>query len=209
VGVIIPAKVFCIGANKTGTTSLERALTDMGYRLGDQAGGELLLRDWIKRDFRRIIHLCSTADAFQDVPFSLPYTYQAVDQAFPGSRFVLSVRRSGEEWYQSLVRFHTRIVAKGRQPTAGDLKQFAYRYPGYLWEVQQHLFGIREGQEYNRRIYIEQYERHNEDVRRYFRFRGDSLLVVDLASADAMLSLCRFLGVDHRGQTMPHINRSR
>ena len=27
-------KVFCIGLSKTGTTSLEQALKDLGYRLG-------------------------------------------------------------------------------------------------------------------------------------------------------------------------------
>ena len=49
------AKVFCIGRNKTGTTSVERALQDMGYRLGNQRAGELLLEDWARRDFRRIV----------------------------------------------------------------------------------------------------------------------------------------------------------
>ena len=36
-------KVFCIGFGRTGTTSLERALRDLGYRLGDQRQGELVL----------------------------------------------------------------------------------------------------------------------------------------------------------------------
>lgn len=31
------SKVFCIGRNKTGTTSLGKVLEDLGYRLGDQA----------------------------------------------------------------------------------------------------------------------------------------------------------------------------
>ena len=29
-------KIFCIGMNKTGTTSLETAFTDLGYKLGNQ-----------------------------------------------------------------------------------------------------------------------------------------------------------------------------
>ena len=202
-------KVFCIGRGKTGTTSLERALSELGYRMGDQASGEFLLRDWARRDFRRIVELASTAEAFQDIPFSLPYTYQTLDQEFPGARFVLSVRGSADEWYESMVRYHTQIVGTGRRPTAADLKVFGYRYPGWLWEAHHFIYDICEGQEYDRDIYLAQYERHNEDVRRYFRYRPEALLELDLSEPDAMSRLCGFLGVEDCGGSMPHLNRSR
>ena len=51
-------KLFCIGFNKTGTTSLAAALFSFGLRVGDQAQAELLLDDWARRDFRRIIAYC-------------------------------------------------------------------------------------------------------------------------------------------------------
>jgi hypothetical protein len=69
-------KIFCIGRNKTGTTSLEQALRGFGYRLGNQRQGELLLDDWAHRDFRRIVDLARSADAFQDIQFSLRSTYK-------------------------------------------------------------------------------------------------------------------------------------
>ena len=81
-------KVFCIGRNKTGTTSIEAALQGFGLRMGLQARGEMLKGDWAKRDFARIVALCRTADAFQDVPFSNADTFRAVDAAYPGSRFI-------------------------------------------------------------------------------------------------------------------------
>ena len=84
------AKVFVIGRNKTGTTSVAAALQSLGYRLGSQPQAELLMEDWARRDFRSIIRFCRGADAFQDIPFSLPRTYAAMDRAFPGSRFVLN-----------------------------------------------------------------------------------------------------------------------
>src|SRR5262245_21810427 len=120
-------KVFCIGRNKTGTTSLNEALRSFGFRTGDQIKGKLLLDDWAHRDFQAIIKLCETADAFQDIPFSLDYTFQCVDQAFAGSKFILTIRDSAKEWYESLTRFHTMIVGKNRLPTAEDLKEFGYR----------------------------------------------------------------------------------
>lgn len=202
-------KIFCIGKNKTGTTSLERVLGDLGFRLGVQAEGERLLRDWAQRDFRRIVALAATADAFQDVPFSLPHTFRALDAAFPEARFILSVRASADEWYESLVRFHTKIVGAGRRPTSADLKAFGYCYPGFLWDIQRWVFGIHEGQEYDRAIYTAHYEHHNASVRQYFRDRPESLLELDVSHPDAMGRLGAFLGVATAGFQMPHLNASR
>lgn len=202
------SKVFCIGMNKTGTTSLEAALTSLGYRLGLQARGEMLLRDWGRRDFRRIIDLCRTADAFQDSPFSRPDTFQAVDAAFPGSKFILSVRTSPDEWFQSLTRFLSKLIDKGRLPTADDLRACEYRYKGYLWEAAQ-LNGIDERTLYDRNLYIARYLTHNQSVMDYFRARPADLLMLNVAEPDAMQRLCAFLGRPWGGQAMPYLNRSR
>eukprot|EP01038_Epipyxis_sp_PR26KG_P003785 gene3785-biopygen2823 len=110
--------------------------------MGHQPRGELLLGDWRERRFDRIAQLAQTADAFQDVPFSLPGTYAEMDAQFPGSRFILTVRDSADQWYRSVTRFHTKIVNQGRSlPTADDLKRFAYRHPGYLWQAAQATYG--------------------------------------------------------------------
>ena len=79
-------KVFCIGCNKTGTTSLKQALSDLGYRMGPQRSGELLLKEYLARDFMSIVEFCTTADAFQDIPFSLPYTYLILDHYFKNAK---------------------------------------------------------------------------------------------------------------------------
>lgn len=94
-------KIFCIGVNKTGTTSLARALTELGIIVGKQKLAERLIHDWARRDFRRLFLYCHTAQAFQDVPFSLPFTFQALDQHFPGSKFILTVRDTPKQWFQS------------------------------------------------------------------------------------------------------------
>ena len=91
-------KIFCIGLNKTGTTSLEKAMIDLGYLIGDQRQAELLFDDWVKRDFSKLIEYCKTAVFFQDSPFSYPYTYVAIDQAFPNSKFILTIRDDAEQW---------------------------------------------------------------------------------------------------------------
>lgn len=116
-------KVFGIGRNKTGTTSLKMAMMQLGYVVRNQRTAELFLDDWAERDFRRLINYCKTAQFFQDVPFSLPCTYKALDEHFKGSKFILPVRNSPEEWYESLVRVHSKLWGKnGRVPTKEDLQ---------------------------------------------------------------------------------------
>ncbi len=202
-------KVFCIGANKTGTTSVRIVFEGLGLRVGNQADAELLIHDWAKQDYRRIISYCRLADAFKDVPFSYPGTFQAVDVAFPESKFILTVRNNADEWYESLVRFHTKIVGKGRIPTADDLRQFGYRYPGYVWDGARLRYGADESTLYNRELYTRCYEDHNRKVKEYFKERPSDLLVLNVAEPDAMERLVTFLGYPYTGQIMPHVNASK
>lgn len=201
-------KVFCIGLFKTGTTSIESALKDFGYKMGLQPQAELLMEDWARRDFWRIVEYCKTADAFQDVPFSLDFTYPILDYAFPGSKFILTVRNNADEWYASLIRFHAQIMGVEGKPTVEDLKSFIYLEKGWSWRQQQIIFGADESTLYDEKIYKSYYSNHNDQVLEYFRFRPKDLLVLNLAHSSAMQSLCEFLGVKYDGQLMPHLNKS-
>jgi hypothetical protein len=202
-------KVFCIGANKTGTTSMAAAFRSLGLKVGKQSTAELFLHDWAIQEYRRIIKYCRSADAFQDLPFSYPGTYEAVDEAFPGSRFILTVRRNADEWFDSLVRFHTKIVGKGRVPTADELRRFPYRYPGFLWDVARLRYGADEATLYDRGLYTRCYEEHNRNAAHYFKDRPADFLELNVADDDAMKHLVTFLGFPYTGQTMPHVNASK
>lgn len=203
-------KIFCIGCNKTGTTSIGVALASLGYRVGDQQVAERLIDDWTRRDFTRLIEYCQSADAFQDVPFSLDDTFKAVDEAFPGAKFILTVRDSGDEWFNSLTRFHIQLIGKNRLPTADDLREFAYNEPGWMWKAHRSIFlaNADESLLYNREYYKLQYAAHNSAVQKYFRRRRDDLLVLNLGQSEAMDSLCRFLKHERGERQMPHLNRS-
>jgi hypothetical protein len=202
-------KIFCIGANKTGTTSMEAVFNSLGLKVGKQSVAELFIHDWAKQDYRKIIRYCRWADAFQDLPFSYPDTYKAMDKAFPGSKFILTIRNNADEWFDSLVRFHTKIVGKERIPTADDLRQFNYRYPGFLWDSARWRYGADESTLYDRELYTGCYEEHNRKIREYFKGRPDDLLELNVADADAMERLVRFLGYPYTGQKMPHLNSSK
>lgn len=201
-------KVFCIGHNKTGTTSLSFAMEALGYKVGRQRTAEEMLDAWCARDFSKITRYCKTADFFQDVPFSLPYLYVALDQAFPGARFILTVRENAGSWYESTCNFHQRIVGKGRLPTYEDLQQYDYCRPGWLLQLMQEAYGVEKPEQlYDKDLYEHYYLKHNSDVLDYFRNRKDDLLILNVADDMAMAKLCEFLGLAYSGQKMPHMNK--
>lgn len=187
-------KIFVIGRNKTGTTSIAKALRDLGFRMGDQRRGELLLHEWARRDFRKLVRLCRTAQAFQDAPFSYPFTFQALDAAFPGSKFVLSVRSSSQQWYRSVVRYHSKLFGKGGIPTADDLRNADYCYRGFMYEMVRLVYGTKPDDLYDEATLIDHYEWHNRSVMEYFRGRERDLLVLDVAQEGAHRRLCEFVG---------------
>ncbi len=202
-------KVFCIGCNKTGTTSVEKALKDLGYSLGDIPTGELLLDAYAERDFKTIIEFCKTADAFQDAPFSFHFTFMALDMAFPNSKFILTIRDSDEQWYNSMTKFHAKMhTTTGKIPTEEDLKNAVYRYKGFPWEVRQKIYGIKSGQDvYDKKTFIDYYNDHNKMVMEYFRYR-DNLLVLNLTEDDAYQKFCKFLGKTPKYDTFPWENKT-
>jgi hypothetical protein len=203
-------KVFCVGCNKTGTTSLEAALKDFGYRMGSQPLAEkLTVEDWGQRDFRRIIRYCRTAEAFQDLPFSKPYTYQALDAAIPNSKFILTIRDSSEQWYSSITRFHAKLWGEnGRIPTKRDLQKAPYNEVGMAWRINRLSFASPEDDPYRKEDLMEYYERHNANVIEYFRHRPNDLLVLNVADDGAYRKLCEFLEKPCLRETFPWENKT-
>ncbi|MFC1542954.1 sulfotransferase [Candidatus Neomarinimicrobiota bacterium] len=200
-------KIFCIGANKTGTTSLAAALRELNIPVAAQRPAELLIQDWIRRDFRRILRFCHTARAFQDIPFSLLYTFQALDGRFPGSKFILTIRDNPEQWYSSLIRFQSQLFG-GQLPDYDDLKNATYCYPGWMLEVNRAHYSTPDDDLYNKEIMMNDYNFHNRSVMEYFRYRTRDLLVINLAENGSYAKLCKFLGKPCLRESFPWENRT-
>ena len=190
-------KIFCVGFNKTGTTSVEHTLREFGYSLGNQAVAEMLVEDWYRNDFDRLIRFCYTAQAFQDIPFSLPQTYRYLDKAFPRAKFILTVRDSKQQWFESLVKFHTKLFSSDakRPPNEADLVNAPYRYMGYALDVIQKVYKYPEVGLYDFEFYTNVYEGHNRDVETYFSDRPDKLLILNVSESDAYQRLAVFLNI--------------
>jgi len=201
-------KIFCIGRNKTGTTSLKRAMTDLGYVVGSQRAAEMLLRDWARRDFTLIAAYCRTGEFFQDIPFSLPYTFQAMDMHFPGSKFILTIR-DPESWYKSMIEFHRLESVHGDKITSLEkLKDVDYCYKGYAYETKAFVYDLPGDDPYHKETLINHYNFHNQMVRDYFRNRPEDLLVLNVAEAGAYKKLCEFLGKTPVADEFPWDNRT-
>lgn len=201
-------KVFGIGANKTGTTSLKVAMRLMGFKIGDQRKGENLIEEWAIRDFKRIIKLSRTADFFQDSPFSLPYTYIALDQKFPNSKFILTVRDSAEQWYRSLINFHSKKFGNGKIPDKQALLNASYIYKGRPWRTNRLKFSTSELDPYNKESLISYYEMHNASVKEYFRHRPNDLLVLNISDPNSIALLCDFLKIPQTLEEFPWENKT-
>lgn len=203
------SKIFCIGFNKTGTTSIKTMLDGLGYRLGNQGRGEELLGAWYRRDFAPIAQYCKSAQAFQDVPFSLPFTFTFLDQRFPLSKFVLTERDNPAQWYDSLVRFHSQRWARGPGvPAVDDLRNASYRYRGFAYDYQKFVYNTPDDDLYNEAALTASYLRHNQHVRDYFRSRPDRLIVINVSRQPDFHRLCEFLEVTSSEQDFPWVNRT-
>ena len=202
-------KYFCIGRNKTGTTSLEAAFEALGYPVGNQRKAEILTgKHYFEGDFQPIISYCKSAQVFQDVPFSYPKMYKKLDQAYPGSKFILSVRDNPAQWYRSITRFHAKLFGKeGRIPTAEDLKAAQYVWPGFMYNVIR-VHGTTDEDPYNKDAMTAHYEQYNLDVMAYFKDRPNDLLVINLAEQGAYQKFVEFLGVDSTYDDFPWENKT-
>jgi len=199
-------KIFCIGANKTGTTSLENALSDFGYKMGNQQEAELLLNDYKLANWKPIIKFCDSAQAFQDIPFSCPYTWLILHHYFPEAKFILTVRDDSNMWYNSLVRFHSKLFAdKIRIPTKEDLKNASYCYKGFVYDSMKIMWKTPDDDLYNEKILKKVYETHNDSVRHFFK-NNPNFLEINLSDESSYLKLCEFLKQKPLYNNFPHLN---
>ena len=173
-------KIFCIGFHKTGTTSLGAALRLLGYSVtGPNGVKDPRIAEHV---FGMGAKLVDRFDAFKDNPW--PVLYRGLDERYPKSKFILTVRPS-DLWIKSQVQhFGTRET------------------PMRAWIYGK---GCPEG---NEERYLQRYEDHIRDVVSHFDGRPNDLLVMDLGRGDGWQKLCSFLGVETPDVSFPHANSS-
>ncbi|WP_411869083.1 sulfotransferase [Vulcanococcus limneticus] len=181
--MIVRSKVFGIGLNKTGTTTLGVCLQHLGCR---HASFDLRLLEQVSAgDLAGLHRVVDLHDSFEDWPY--PLLFEHLDAAYPGSRFILTRRRSPEVWLSSLEAHALRT-----DPAEGSrARTLAYGCPyPQLARVQ----------------YLARYEAHLVRVRHHFRDRPSQLLEVCWEEQADWTPLCGFLGVETPRVPFPHAN---
>lgn len=191
-------KIFVIGFNKTGTTSLYFTLKELGFNMGDQKVAEVMTYYMFKNnDFSELKPYCQTAEAFQDVPFSLPNIYKKLYILYPNAKFILTIRDSAEQWYSSLINFQkNRFQKQGNDlPTIDDHMKSNYVFPGFNLLLKKELFNYPETPLYSKPAYIKIYEQHITDVKTFFKTKIDNLIIVNVSKDGERNRLLNFLDV--------------
>ncbi|MDP3898943.1 MAG: sulfotransferase [Mesorhizobium sp.] len=170
-------KVFGIGFHKTGTSSLRDALTMLGYSVTGPNG----VRDpnISENALPMALKLASEFDAFRDNPW--PILFREMDAAFPGSRFVLTIR-------DPLMWISSAVTHFGTKHT--PMREWIYGHGSPIGHED---------------VYLDVYNRHNEAVRAHFAGRDD-LLIIDVTIGQGWPELCGFLDCAMPTAPFPHSN---
>lgn len=130
--------------------------------LGINQQPELLIYEYHKRNFKAISDYCLTANAFQDLPFAAPFLFIYLDQIFPNAKFILTRRDNPEQWYSSLVRFHSKKWSDGvNPPSKEELLKAGYRNQTFAYDTKHIVFNSTDEDLYHKDTLISSYESHN------------------------------------------------
>lgn len=207
-------KIFGIGLSRTGTSSLNEALEILGYRSrhfpiimenssfesklkyrlnkwGKELGkSEPFFQDFSKDSGNELLFekpSDSSFDAMTDL--SVARFFRELDDAFPNSKFILTVRDEGS-WLKSCSKF----FAKGNH-------QF------FKW--QQIHFDMYGTNSFDSSLFQQSYLNHLKDVKSYFTNRPEDLLVMNIPAGDGWEKLCPFLILEEPNQSFPKTNASK
>ncbi|HXC56379.1 MAG TPA: sulfotransferase [Rhizomicrobium sp.] len=178
------AKIFGIGLNKTGTSTLRTCLQHLGYRhLGFDRD---LLKAYSRGDLETVFAAIERHDSFEDWPYPLMFR-ELFERYGKTARFILTTRATPQTWLNSL-KAHTLRTDPLNQ---SHRLVYGYDYP-HGYESEHLAF----------------YERHNAAVHAFFAGREQALLPVCWETGDGWTQLCTFLGAAVPAIPFPHTYRS-
>ena len=175
------SKIFGIGLNKTGTSSLGRFFEKCGYKMHEdysciKINMALDLQNNINMDKATILlDIADNYDVFEDWPW--PLIYKQCLERYPDSKFVLTIRADAEEWFRSLY-YHCKKL--------GPTKQIKSVYGHYTPNHE------------TKKDFIEYYKRHNAKAVEFFKDKPGKLLILSTDTDDNKKSdiLAKFCDLD-------------
>lgn len=198
-------KIFCIGYNKTGTTSLSEFMRVNNISVAPQLPFEYNLESYFYKNYSTFVQMIKEDyfdyTFFQDVPFSLPEFYKIMDKEFENSKFILTIRDDEDVWYNSLIKFYKKNFPDFYSPK----KIAGYVYEGWIFKILTSVYGAPKTNPYDEKSLKRSYSKHIDDVKKYFVGK-DNLLILNLKDKDVITKLENFLEVEFEHKNMPKLN---
>lgn len=179
------AKVFGIGLSRTGNFSLNAAFRILGY---ESIHFPIHL---FTIDNQHLLIDVNRASPYDSMTAVWPF-YKQLDQAFPGSKFVLTIRKT-EPWLESC-RSHFKYP-----PVTGDAQrdQILQRLRAQTYTTSTFASDS----------FLKAFHRHFSEVTEYFSDRSEDLLILELSGGHEWTSLCNFLALPVPNRAFPWKNR--
>ena len=203
-------KVFVLGQNKTGTTSMEAYLKRADYILGDQRRFELETEGVLTGRFKEAKKLIDAGEAFQDVPFSYAQE-QFLDfltSTYPNAHFILNTR-DRQDWYASCQRFYRKIwFHHSREITWEDLDGVSYHGGSSI--LRSYRVERSKYPPFEKEPFLESFDKQNAKIEAYFISKPHlNFMKTDVTRSDFdQREFASFLGLDETIE-FPHLNQSR
>lgn len=175
----LPTRIFGIGMHKTATTSLHHAFQILGYDSAHWKSARWAKAIWREMNTDGRSPTLERSYALCDLP--IPLLYKALDTAYPGSKFILTIRRE-DSWLETVERHW-------------DINTNPYRAGWDRDPFTNRMHKLTYGREdFDGATMLARYRRHNAEVIAYFRHREEDFLLMDMDSGAAWPELCGFLG---------------
>ncbi len=188
----VPTRIFGVGLQKTATSSLHGAFQILGYDSLHWGTGHAP-RIWHEMNSEGRSKTLEQFYAISDLP--IPLLYEKVDKAYPGSKFILTVRNEAD-WIKSVERLW--------DPRYNPTRDLWEKWP-FTHRIHTALYGQKH---FDAEVFLKRYRRHNAEVQDYFKDRPKDLLVKDMAASAGWHDLCWFLGVPEPNAPYPNHNPS-
>jgi hypothetical protein len=190
-------RIFGIGLTRTATSSLTEALNVLGFWSLHYPEDEVTraeITSFLAAGGDRLrLSILDTVDALTDTPICA--TFEALDAAYPGSKFILSTRDK-PSWLDSCERFWRTWMGPAllddQNPNAP-----------YVKAIHERVYG---GADFDRARLSHAYDEHDARVRRHFRDRPGDLLVIDICGGESWQPLCEFLAAPLPDSAFPWSN---
>jgi hypothetical protein len=188
-------KIFCIGMNKTGTSSLHSAFLKLGLKslhhgysecrtLKEHLEAAQLIAKKIidnEKANKNLLEHIDEYDAYSDIG-PIINKFEILDLQYPNSKFIYS-NRNTIKWVDSRKRHVMRNIENQNKG---------------LYE--SNFSSIDEEQ------WIERKFTHLNRVKQYFKNRQNDLLIIDITKGDGYEKICPFLNLEIPQEAFPKSN---